>query len=648
MRSAKGKTTPAGLLGVALVLGLTIGASGAVRLPNAPNTQRPAPNTGSKASLPLVWTDLDGRGYTPTFLRAHTATVFLFFSTECPLANVYLPRIQQLEADYYSRGVRLFLVDAHAADTLPRLREYVKGRKLEIPVVKDAEAVLAQRLGATRTPEAVVVDRDGRTIYQGRIDDHKDPNLVRKHYLTEALDAALAGRAVSTARTEGEGCFISRPAAVPVAGKPEVTYSRDIAPILQRHCVECHRPGEVAPFSLLTYDDARNWAQTLKDVTQRRIMPPWKPQVGFGDFHDARAMTPAELRFLAKWADSGAPAGNLKETPKPPVFAEGWTLGQPDVVIRPAQEYRLTRKADEGDEYRCFVLPAEFREDTYVTASQIRPDNRSIVHHIIVYIDATGKALELDAKDPEPGFKNPVAGFGSPVPGGVWLAGWAPGNSPRFAPPGVAVKIPKGARLVMEVHYHPNGQVERDRSTLGLSLARETVRQIPVQGITARPNLEIPAGDPAAEVKASVTLVGNRLVGVLPEDMTLHAISPHMHNVGREMRVWATLPGGERKELIWLKDWDFNWQESYHYRQPLRLPKGTRLEMTAVYDNSSANTRNPNRPPRKITWGEATTDEMCVAFLVLTSDSQQLEIQPPDPRTAVVVPPDVQANAATR
>ncbi|MCC2672786.1 MAG: Peroxiredoxin, partial [Armatimonadetes bacterium] len=446
------------LLGATFALALAGTIPGTLAAPVPPKAKPQA-----VAATPIVWTDLEGRGYTPLFLRAHPATVFLFVSTECPLANAYLPRIQELEARYYQRGVRVFLVDAHPADTLPRLQEYVKSRQLVIPVVKDPEAVLTARLGATRTPEAVVVGREGQVLYRGRIDDHKDPKLVRKQHLVQTLDAILEGRPVPSARTEVEGCFISRPRPVPTSTNPTVTYSRHIAPILHRHCATCHRPGEVAPFSLLTYEDARTWSQTIKDVTQRRIMPPWKPLAGHGDFHDARAMTPEETSLLARWAESGAPAGNLKEAPPAPKFAEGWTLGQPDVLIQPEQEYRLTRKVDEGDEYRCFVLPAEFKEDTYVTASQIKAGNRAIVHHIIVYVDPTGKAAELDAKDPEPGFRNPLAGLGSPVPGSTWLAGWAPGNTPRFAPPGVAVKVPKGARLVMEVHYHPSGQVETDR-----------------------------------------------------------------------------------------------------------------------------------------------------------------------------------------
>lgn len=600
----------------------------------APSPQ--AKRAVAPAEIPIIWTDLDGRGYGPIQLRAAAATVFIFFSTECPVTDAYLLRIRELENAYYTRGVRVFLVTTHPGDTEEKLRKYAAEHQLVLPLVKDPDAGLAERLGATVTPEAVVVGREGQIHYRGRIDDSQDPQTVGRRDLAEALDAVVAGKPVALARTKAEGCALPRTKQPRTRGKAEVTYSRHIAPILYKHCADCHRPGEVAPFSLLTYKEARLWARMIKDTTHRRIMPPWKPLAGYGDFHDARALSAEELDLLARWADAGAPEGDRKAAPKPPVYTAGWTLGEPDVELSPDTEYQVP--AEGRDEYRCFVLPVEFKRDAYINAVQIRPGNRAVVHHVIVYIDPTGKSLEADARDPAPGFESPSAGAGAPVPGATMLSGWAPGNRPRFAPQGMAMRVPKGARLVMEVHYHKSGRPEKDRSTVGLSLARDTVQQVVALGVVVQPFLRVPAGAPRAEVKASgVFMLGKGYHATLPEDMTLHGIAPHMHQIGEEMRVWATLPDGKREELLWLKDWDFNWQEGYQYRKPLRLPKGTKIDLVAYYNNSVSNPRNPHRPPKLVTWGEQTSDEMCIAFLSLTRDGEKLGIQPASPTDTVIV-----------
>ncbi len=588
------------------------------------------------AEIPIIWTDLDGRGYGPIQLRAASATVFIFFSTECPVTEAYLSRIRELENAYYTRGARVFMVSTHPGDTVEKLRKYAADHQLVLPLVKDPDAALAERLGATVTPEAVVVGREGQIHYRGRIDDSKDPKTVGRRDLAEAVEAVIAGKPVALARTKAEGCELPRARQTRAARKTDVTYSQHIAPILNKHCADCHRPGEVAPFSLLTYKDARLWARMIKDTTHRRIMPPWKPLVGYGDFHDARALSAEELDLLAKWADGGTPEGDRKLAPKPAAYTAGWTLGKPDVELSPEVEYQVP--AEGRDEYRCFVLPAEFKQDAYINAVQIRPGNRAVVHHVIVYIDPTGKSVEADEKDPAPGFESPSAGAGPPVPGAMMLSGWAPGNRARYAPPGMAMRVPKGARLVMEVHYHKSGRPEMDRSSIGLSLARDTVQQVVALGVVVQPFLRIPAGEARAEVKASgVFMFGKGFHGTLPEDMTLHGIAPHMHQIGEEMRVWATLPDGKREELLWLKDWDFNWQEGYQYRKPLRLPKGTKIDLVAYFNNSTSNPRNPHRPPKVVTWGEQTSDEMCIAFLSLTRDGEKLGIQPAPPAETVVV-----------
>jgi len=570
-------------------------------------------------AVPIVWTDLDGRGYGPTQLKAAPATVFLFFCTQCPVSESYMPRIRALGQSYFSRRVAFFLVNAHALDSAARIRSYARARRLRMPLVKDGDAALADRLGAAVTPEAVVVDREGQIRYQGRIDDNKDPSLVRSRDLQAALDAILTGHPVSTPRTRPVGCFIARLKPAPPGKAQAVTYARDVAPILNRQCVSCHRPGAVGPFSLSSYREARVWARQIADVTPRQIMPPWKPVAGFGEFQDARSLTAREQATLARWAAAGAPEGDPKQTPKPPTFTAGWALGKPDLVLRARQPFAV--KAEGRDQYRCFILPVDFKEDTYVSLTQIRPDQRSVVHHVIVYVDAKGETLKLAGADPNASFDNPNAGVSAPVPDLPWLQGWAPGNRPRPTPPGTAIKIPKGAKLVMEVHYHPSGEPLIDRTEIGVTFARERVQKQFLVTALAQGLLPLEPNRARIPVIATMTLA---------EGEMLYGISPHMHRIGREMQVWATLPDGRRLDLIWLKDWDFNWQEAYYYRQPIHLPKDTRVELVAYYDNSSENPRNPNQPPKRVQWGEQTTDEMCIAFLLVTKDAEHLDVVPPE------------------
>jgi hypothetical protein len=598
-----------------------------------------AAHAESKPPVPLVWTDLNGRDYGPTQLRGAAATVFVFFSTQCPVSNAYMPRLRQMEQAYFARRIAFFLVNSNPLDGSEGIRRYAGERHLLMPLVKDTDGALAEHLGATLTPEAVVVGREGQTLYRGRIDDNKDATLARKHELTDALDAILAGHSVPTSFARPTGCYIVLPGPRKALLSAGVTYAHDVAAVLNRNCVSCHHDGDVAPFSLASYREASVWARQIKAVTQRRVMPPWKPLSGYGEFHNARSLTPQETSLLAKWADSGAPAGDLARAPKPPTFPAKWTLGQPDLILHARKPYLMA--AEDEDVYREFVLPMEFKEDTYVTAAQIKPDKRAIVHHVILYIDYKGESLPLENKDGQEGFTSPNHGGGAPLPGVGWLAGWAPGGTPLSAPEGTAIKIPKGARLLMEVHYHADGRPERDQTEVGLTFAQGKVQKLYQVWPFAQGNLPLEANKANIQVAVHMETPSDT-------DLTLQAISPHMHRIGREMHVWATLPNGDRQELIWLDEWDFNWQETYVYREPIRLPAKTQIDLVATYDNSENNPRNPNRPPKRISWGEQTTDEMCIAFLSLTSDNEHLDITPAPWRETVVLLPSAQADAAAK
>ena len=399
---------------------------------------------------------------------------------------------------------------------------------------------------------------------------------------------------------------------------PRVTWSRDIAPILQQHCQGCHRAGDIAPFSLESYSDTYRERKKILRAVEQRKMPPWKPVLGFGEFRDVRRLGDAEIARIRDWVAAGAPEGDPTDAPPPRRWPDMWALGAPDVVLTPEAAFDVP--STDRDLYRCFVIPTSFAEDRYVSAVEVVPGNRKIVHHVLTYIDTTGASVALDRAEPGLGYTC----FGGPGfnPSGG-LGGWAPGARPQANPDGVGLLLPAGARVVMQVHYHHRGAaIESDRTQVGLHFAKkpvdQRVRSIPV----LNRGFEIPAGAPRHEVRASFTV---------PAGRNFHAIgiAPHMHLLGREMKVTATYPDGTVHPLIHIGDWDFHWQGTYDFTAPVALPGGTRIDLVAVYDNSPGNRRNPNDPPRDVTWGEATTDEMCIAFIRVTVDGERLGYRPP-------------------
>lgn len=378
------------------------------------------------------------------------------------------------------------------------------------------------------------------------------------------------------------------------------TFNQDIAPILYRNCATCHHPGQVAPFSLLTYNDAAKRAGLIAAVTAKHYMPPWKAESGYGHFQDERRLTDAQIATIAEWARNGAPEGDPAKAPEPPRFASGWLAGKPDAVFTTAESFPIP--ADGRDVFQCFVIPLHLSADQYVTKVEFHPGNPRVVHHALFFLDTSGEARQLDAASPAPGYSC----FGGPQiqPAGS-LGGWAPGATPEPLPAGVAHTVPKDADLVIQIHYHPSGKPETDQSSIGL-----TYGGAPQKGLTGMligtQKIDLAPGNAHQEVTDWA---------VLPEDVDLIGITPHAHLLCKEMKVDARLPDGVTESLIWIKDWDFNWQGQYRYADPVHLPKGTRIEMRYVYDNSASNPHNPSNPPQRVTFGEQTTNEMALLFL---------------------------------
>jgi len=388
------------------------------------------------------------------------------------------------------------------------------------------------------------------------------------------------------------------------AGVP--TFNRDIAPILYQNCSNCHRPGEVAPFALLTYQDAAKRAKQLAAITQAHVMPPWKAEPGYGNFMDVRRLSDRQIALISDWANNGAPEGDPADKPTPPKFPEGWLAGQPDQTFKMTQAYSVS--AEGPDQFRCFVIPLNADQDEYVKKVEFRPGNAKIVHHAILFLDTSGEARRRETA-PGQGYSC-VGGPGLDITES--LGGWAPGAMPADAREGVAHTIKKGSDLILQIHYHLDGKQEQDQSMVGLTFAKAP----PTKGLTlmvlGNEKIDIPAGDSHYVIKASA---------VLPMDAEAVAIFPHAHYLCKDMKVDAHLPDESVIPLIWIKDWDFNWQGSYRYASPVKLPKDTRLEMQYTYDNSAANPHNPSNPPREVKFGEETTNEMGFAFVSLTLPS---------------------------
>ena len=385
--------------------------------------------------------------------------------------------------------------------------------------------------------------------------------------------------------------------ASPANAQSPPTFTRDVAPIVWTRCASCHRPGEVGPFNLLTYDDVRRRLIQIKDVTARRIMPPWKPLAGQGDFQSERRLTDAELQMLQQWIAGGAPEGDSAALPPMPDWRGGWQLGAPDLVISMPSAYAVP--ADGTDVFRTFVIPIPVNAPRYVRAMEFHPGNARVVHHANLGVDRTRSSRQLDARDPEPGYEGSME-RDARYPEGQ-LLGWTPGQAPHPAPDGTQWRLEPGSDLVVQLHLQPTGKIEQVAVTVGFFFTDAAPTRTPFGLRLGSETIEIPAG-------AREYVVADRYE--LPVDVEVLAIQPHAHNLARRMEAAATLPDGTRRPLIAIDDWDFRWQDVYRYASPFVLPKGTTLSMRYTYDNSAGNPRNPHRPPARVVWGQNTSDEM--------------------------------------
>ena len=581
----------------------------------------PADRGVGKRLADFILRDSAGKSVSLYGFRGKKAGVIVFTGVDCPLSNLYMARLAELAKAYEARGVAFLAIDPNTGATAEAVAANAKEHGITFPVLLDPDNRVADTLLAERTCETLVVDGTARLRYRGAIDDQYGlkarKDAPTQNYLVDALAAVLADKDPAVKATPVAGCPIERvkpraaardvrrirtPPPEVVAARADretpvevgrVNYAADVAAILQAKCQSCHRPGQVGPFSLLSYDDARRHAATIREVVDDRRMPPWHADPRHGHFANDRSLDARERATLLAWVDQGAPLGDPAAVPAPRAFPEGWTIGTPDVVIEMPETYTVAAQGTLP--YQRFRVPTGFTEDKWIQAAEARPGDRSVVHHVIAYLDDHGKSKEAGRHADR------------------HLCGYAPGDMPSVFPAGTAKRIPAGSDLIFEVHYTPNGTIKTDKSSIGLVFAKEpVVHQAFTHGIV-QGKFTIPPGAPDYKVESSFTA---------PADLHLLSFMPHMHLRGKDFRYTAVFPDGTSEVLLSVPAYDFAWQSAYRLAEPRAIPKGTRIDCVAHYDNSSGNPANPD-PTKAVKWGDQTFEEMMIGYVDYVEDAPE-------------------------
>ena len=532
--------------------------------------------------------DFRGKSHALSDFKSSSLVVVAVLGTECPLAKQYAIKLQKLADHYADQGLVVIGIDANRQDSLAEIAAFAKTNSLAFPILKDLNQEVVDALQATRTPEVFLLDSQRVVRYQGRVDDQfvvggKSRTAPTREDLKSAIDELLAGKSVSVTKADAIGCLIGR------SREPKkeatVTYSNQIARILQNNCVECHRPGEIAPFSLTEYQEVAGWADMIVEVTQTHQMPPWHANPEYGHFQNERRLTAEELSLLQQWAAAGAPEGNPADLPTAKTYADGWQLPkQPDHVVWMSND-AFPVPAEGTVNYQYFSVDAGLTEDKWISAAEVIPGNRSVVHHVIVFVTTDGEVKDEDRQ---------------------MLTAFVPGLRIRAYPNGMAKRVPAGAKFIFQMHYTPNGTATEDRTKIGLVFAdpSEITHEVRTASTINRRFKIEPELDNQAFKSSVVTT---------PVDLQLLSLSPHMHLRGKSFRYELTLPDGTRETLLDVPHYDFNWQTAYALPEPRTIPRGSKLQSFATFDNSSNNLANPD-PKKTVTWGEQSWDEMLLGY----------------------------------
>jgi hypothetical protein len=491
--------------------------------------------------------------------------VFVFARTDCPATNRAAPELRRIAEEFQGRHVAFYLVYPNPDENKRAIENHVAEFGFPGTALRDPDHVLEKRSHVNTTPESAVFDSAGNLKYHGNLE-----------HLEASILAVVAGKPVQHPEAKAIGCSLR-------------DFNHDIAPIIYKHCSPCHRPGEAGPFPLLSYDDVRKRASQIADVTRRRFMPPWLPEHGYGDFSEEQRLSNEEIATISSWASSGASEG--AGSAAPPAFTDGWQLGPPDLIVEAPHSYTL--RASGPDVYWNFILTPDLKTPRFVRAVEIRPGTKKLVHHANLYVDRSRSAKEGEGMDP-------VIERTAFDPDDGHFLFWKPGSVPTEEP--FSWELDPGNDLVLNVHMQPSGKPETVRPLVGIYFTDKKPQKFPLLVQLEHDGaLSIPAGVRDFMVNDDFKI---------PVDCQVLAVYPHAHYLGHFLDAYAILPSGERKPIIRIPNWDPNWQSVYRYREPLFLPKGTVISMRYHYDNSAANPRNPNSPPKRVRAGNQATDEM--------------------------------------
>lgn len=603
-----------------LTFGVVLGLSLAVAVDSIVIDSASAAKIGAEAAQ-LQFKDIRCLTRSLSDLGEAKGYALVFLNTTCPIAQRYLPRLEELHKQYAAQGIQLVGI-YNSQDEAPRdIAAHGLAAGLSFPLVWDEGQKCTQLLGVQRVPTAVLLDGAKRVVYMGRIDDQYRPGGVQpkvgRHDLALAIDQLLAGKPIEMPETTVDGCKVT-PWRAPRFDHP-VTFHEHIEPILQKRCQGCHHEGTAAPFGLVSYDDAKGQAEMLAEVVRDGRMPPWYAHSEYGHFSNDPTMTREERDLFEAWAIAGMPEGDAAKAPKPLEFAETkWRIGEPDLVLTMKKPNKIP--ATGFIPYKYVFLPPAFKDDTYVEAIEILPHNRAVVHHC--------NAFYVDSVTMKAGTQSFITGF---VPGGV----------PFDLVPGIAQRIPKNAIIGLQIHYVTTGKEEESTISIGFRYAKNTVQKVTHFTLLDPRNIQIPPGDPFYEMQAR---------SKLDKDITLLGLFTHMHLRGRDMTFNAIFPDGKKETLLQIPNYNFEWQIGYVAPQPpheKKLPAGTELEAIAHFDNSKFNPFNPD-PNYTVPYGDQSYDEMFNGFVFYVYDEDQLNLKI-DPKTGHVIKdgaPEASAPAA--
>ena len=550
------------------------------------STTQPIPNFELK--------QVDGQPFSLDDYRDSKLVVVAFLGYECPLVRLYVPRLNELQRAYQDQGVAWLAINANQHDSLAELQKFAQTMEMSFPLLKDPGNKVADLFAAERTPEVFVLDANRVIRYRGRIDDQYTYGRQRpeptSHDLANAIDSLLADQPVEEAVTSAPGCIIGRVLQPKEDAEGGVTYTKQISRILQKSCVSCHRAGEIGPFELTNYEEVVGWAGMIQEVVNERRMPPWHANPDYGQFSNDCRLSEDEVAMINQWVDNGAPQGDPADLPDPVHYAEGWQIGEPDLVVS-MDDDPFPVPATGVLEYEYFVVDPGFKEDKWISAAECRPDKRAVIHHIIVGILGQGEFSD------DGGVHDQLQSD--------WLAATAPGAPPMKLPPGYAKRIPAGSKLVFQMHYTPNGVATQDLSSIGFKFVDpETVTHQVMTLKAWNDEFRIPPHDAEHRVRATYRF---------HEDMELLSLFPHMHLRGKAFRYTAKYPDGSEEIVLDVPNYDFNWQNGYYLVTPKSIPKGTRFRCQAAFDNSDQNLANPD-PDEAVYWGDQTWEEMMIGY----------------------------------